>query len=102
MIVHTHLLLLAALLFCLGLFIALRGRDAARALAGAMLMACAGALNLIVFARFVEGGVHGLFFACLGLLLIGAQILAVARLLRNTTERTGPVVDEAGSPGESA
>ena len=102
MIVHTHLLLLAALLFCLGLFIALRGHDAARVLAGAMIMACAGALNLIVFARFVEGGVHGLLFACLGLLLIGSQILAVSRLLRRAAERSGPAADDTGSPGESA
>jgi NADH-quinone oxidoreductase subunit K len=82
MIGLTHYLVLAAILFVLGLFAVLTRRNAVTVLMGIELMLNAGNLNLVAFNRFAGSGVDGQIFALFVIVLAAAEAaIALAILL---------------------
>ena len=59
----THYLILAALLFVLGLLTVITRRNAVAILMGVELILNAASLNFVAFSRYVHGGVAGQVFS---------------------------------------
>lgn len=71
----THLLVLAALLFSIGLYGALSRRNAVHVLMSLELMANAVNINLVAFSRFVTPAtLDGQFFAVFSMVVSAAEI----------------------------
>ena len=81
MIGLTHYLVLAAILFCLGLFGVLTRRNAVTVLMGIELMLNAGNINLVAFNRFVGSGVDGQIFALFIVVLAAAEAAVALAIL---------------------
>jgi NADH-quinone oxidoreductase subunit K len=85
-----HFLIVAALLFALGLICVLTRRNAIGLLMGVELILNSANLNFIAFGRFVENGVNGQVFALFVMVLAAAEaaiamaiVLAIYRSLKN-------------------
>ena len=85
-----HFLIVAALLFELGLICVLTRRNAIGLLMGVELILNSANLNFIAFGRFVENGVTGQVFALFVMVLAAAEaaiamaiVLAIYRSLKN-------------------
>ncbi len=87
MITLTHYLVLAGILFCLGLFAVLTRRNAVTVLMGIELMLNAGNLNLVAFNRFTATGGEGQIFA-LFIIVLAAAEAAIALAILLTIYRT--------------
>lgn len=81
MIGLTHYLVLASILFCLGLFGVLTRRNAVTVLMGIELMLNAGNINLVAFNRFVGSGVDGQLFALFIVVLAAAEAAVALAIL---------------------
>ena len=68
-----HYLVVAALLFSLGLVCILTRRNAIGLLMGIELVLNSANINLVAFARFVEGGLSGQIFALFVIALAAAE-----------------------------
>jgi NADH-quinone oxidoreductase subunit K len=86
----THFLILAALLFSLGLVCVLTRRNAIGLLMGVELILNSANVNLIAFARFVENGISGQVFALFVMVLAAAEaaiamaiVLSIYRSYKN-------------------
>lgn len=80
MIPLSHYLILATLLFCIGLAVALTRRNAIAVLIGLELMLNAANLNLVAFSRYDAGLLQGQIFA-LFVIVVAAAEAAVALAL---------------------
>lgn len=69
----SHFLVVAALLFALGLFTVLTRRNAVAVLMGVELMLNASNVNLVAFNKFVVGGLTGQTFALFVVVLAAAE-----------------------------
>lgn len=85
----THYLLLAAILFAIGLFNALAKRNAIAVLMGIELMLNAVNINLLAFNRFVGiSGVNGYVFVMVVLVVAATEVaVGLALILKNFHER---------------
>ena len=81
MIGLTHFLVVAAILFCLGLFAVLTRRNAVTVLMGIELMLNAANLNLVAFNRFTGTGVDGQMFALFVIVLAAAEAAVALAIL---------------------
>lgn len=86
----THYLVVAALLFVLGLLTVATRRNAVAILMGVELILNAASLNFVAFSRYVQGGVGGQVFALFIILLAAAEacialaiVLSIFRHFRN-------------------
>ncbi len=73
MIGLNHFLLVAAMLFALGLYTVLSRRNAIAILMGVELILNAAALNFVAFRHFVGGGMHGVVFSVFIIVLAAAE-----------------------------
>jgi NADH-quinone oxidoreductase subunit K len=79
----SHYLVVAALLFGLGLYTVITRRNAVAILMGIELILNAGILNLVAFGRLRGTGVDGPVFALLGIVLAAAEaVVALAIVLQ--------------------
>jgi NADH-quinone oxidoreductase subunit K len=85
-----HYLIVAAVLFALGLVCVLSRRNAIGLLMGVELILNSANVNLIAFARFVENGISGQIFALFVMVLAAAEaaiamaiVLSIYRSLKN-------------------
>jgi NADH-quinone oxidoreductase subunit K len=85
-----HFLVIAALLFSLGLVCLLSRRNAIGLLMGVELILNSANINLVAFARFVESGLSGQVFALFVIVLAAAEaaiamaiVLAIYRSYKN-------------------
>lgn len=85
-----HFLVIAALLFSLGLVCVLTRRNAIGLLMGVELILNSANINLIAFARFVESGISGQVFALFVMVLAAAEaaiamaiVLSIYRSYKN-------------------
>lgn len=69
----SHYLVVAAILFALGLFTVLTRRNAVALLMGVELMLNAANLNLVAFNKFVVGGLTGQVFSLFVVVLAAAE-----------------------------
>lgn len=75
MIILNHYLIVAAILFCIGLYGALRRRNAIQVLMSIELMLNAVNINLIAFSGFISGVVlRGQIFAVFLMIIAAAEI----------------------------
>jgi NADH:ubiquinone oxidoreductase subunit K len=77
MIGLTHYLILAAFLFCCGLYVMTTKRNAVGILIGAELVLNAAGLNLVAFSRYGIGGIDGQI-ATLFVIVLAAAEAAIA------------------------
>jgi NADH:ubiquinone oxidoreductase subunit K len=92
----THYLVLAAILFALGILAMVARRNAIGVLIGIELVLNAANVNLIAFGRYTDAGLRGPVFAVFVIMLAAAEAAIALALLLNLFERTGSVsVDEA-------
>ena len=92
----THYLVLAAILFSLGILAMVARRNAIGVLIGIELVLNAANINLVAFGRFTDAGLRGPVFAVFVILLAAAEAAIALALLLNLFERTGSVsLDEA-------
>ena len=92
----THCLVLAAILFTLGILAMVARRNAIGVLIGIELVLNAANLNLVAFGRYTEAGLRGPVFAVFVILLAAAEAAIALAILLNLFDRTGSVsVDEA-------
>lgn len=85
-----HFLVVAALLFSLGIICVLSRRNAIGLLMGVELILNSANINFIAFARFVENGISGQVFATFVIVLAAAEaaiamaiVLAIFRSMKN-------------------
>jgi NADH-quinone oxidoreductase subunit K len=85
-----HFLLLAAILFSLGIVCVVSRRNAIGLLMGVELILNAANINLIAFSRFVENGISGQVFALFVIILAAAEaaiamaiVMAIYRSMKN-------------------
>ncbi len=85
-----HFLVVAALLFALGLVCVLSRRNAIGLLMGVELILNSANINLIAFSRFIENGISGQVFALFVIVLAAAEaaiamaiVLAIYRSFKN-------------------
>lgn len=83
----THYLLLAAMLFCIGLWVMASKRNAIGVLIGVELILNASNINLLAFARYSTGGMNGHLIALFVIVLAAAEaaiaIAIVVNLYKN-------------------
>ena len=92
----THYLVVAAILFALGVLAMVARRNAIGVLIGIELVLNAANLNLVAFGRFTDAGPRGPTFAVFVIMLAAAEAAIALALLLNLFERTGSVsLDEA-------
>ena len=92
----THYLVLAALLFTLGILAMVARRNAIGVLIGIELVLNAANVNLVAFGRYTSAGMQGPVFAVFVVMLAAAEAAIALAILLNLFERTGSVsVDEA-------
>lgn len=96
MITLNHYLLLAALLFCIGLYGALAKRNAVAVLMGIELMLNAVNINLVAFNRFLQpDGVVGNVFAIFVIVVAAAEVaVGLAIVLNIYRERLSTNLDD--------
>ncbi len=85
-----HFLVVAAVLFALGLVCVLSRRNAIGLLMGVELILNSANINLIAFSRFIENGISGQVFALFVIVLAAAEaaiamaiVLAIYRSFKN-------------------
>ena len=76
-------LLLAAALFCIGIYTALSRRNAIGILMGVELMLNAANVNLVAFDRFVSGGIGGQVFTLFVLAIAAAEAAVALAIILN-------------------
>jgi NADH:ubiquinone oxidoreductase subunit K len=92
----THYLVVAALLFALGILAMVARRNAIGVLIGIELVLNAANVNLVAFGRFTDAGLQGPVFAVFVIMLAAAEAAIALALLLNLFERTGSVsLDDA-------
>ena len=92
----THYLVVAAVLFTLGILAMVARRNAIGVLIGVELVLNACNVNLVAFGKFGGGGMQGPVFAIFVIMLAAAEAAIALAILLNLFERTGSVsVDEA-------
>ena len=97
----THYLILAALLFCCGLFVMTTKRNAVGILIGVELVLNAACLNLVAFSRYRVGTIDGQIAALFIIVLAAAVYLAVVLWLgKRAAARIAPASVPA-APAES-
>jgi NADH-quinone oxidoreductase subunit K len=86
----SHYLVVAALLFALGLVCVLTRRNAIGLLMGVELILNSANINLVAFARFVENNISGQVFALFVIVLAAAEaaiamaiVLSIYRSMKN-------------------
>ena len=86
----SHFLLLAAMLFSLGIVCVVSRRNAIGLLMGVELILNAANVNLIAFSHFVENGISGQVFALFVIILAAAEaaiamaiVMAIYRSMKN-------------------
>lgn len=86
----THYLVVAALLFALGLVCVLTRRNAIGLLMGVELILNSANINLVAFGRFVENNISGQVFALFVIVLAAAEaavamaiVLSIFRSMKN-------------------
>lgn len=77
----THYLLIAAAVFCLGLFCVLTRRNSIGILIGIELMLNAANLNIVAFSRYVSGSSMGHIWAILIIILAASEAVIFLALL---------------------
>ena len=84
MIVLEHYLVVAAMLFCLGLLAVATRRNAITVLMGVELILNAANLNLVAFSRYSDTNISGQVFAVFEIVLAAAEAaVALAIVLNN-------------------
>ncbi len=96
MIGLNHYLVVAAVLFSLGLFAVITRRNAVAVLMGVELILNSANINFVAFSRFVAGGLTGQMFAIFVIILAAAEAaVALAIVIALYRIRRGINVDEA-------
>lgn len=94
----THFLIVAAVLFSLGLFAVLTKRNAVTVLMGIELILNAANINFIAFARFVDNDLDGQVFALFVIVIAAAAAAVALAIVLNLYERLKSIdLDEADS-----
>ncbi|MCU0338923.1 MAG: NADH-quinone oxidoreductase subunit NuoK [Spirosomaceae bacterium] len=79
----THYLIVAAILFCIGLVVTITKRSAIAVLIGIELILNAVNLNLVAFAQYDSAKISGQFFALFVIVVAAAEsVVALAILLK--------------------
>ncbi len=98
MIGLTHYLVLAALIFCLGVLVMITKRNAVGILIGVELVLNAGNLNLVAFSRYQVGDLSGQIVALFGILLAAAETAVAIAIFVNFYNNAATVdVDRANA-----
>jgi NADH-quinone oxidoreductase subunit K len=96
MIGLNHYLVIAVLLFGMGLFAVITRRNAVAVLMGVELILNSANINFVAFSRFVTGGLSGQLFAIFVIILAAAEAaVALAIVIAIYRIRKGINVDEA-------
>lgn len=94
----THYLVLAAFLFCCGLYVMTTKRNAIGILIGAELVINAACLNLVAFARYQVGSIDGQVAALFIIVLAAAEAAVAIAIFVNFYRRLETIdVDEGDS-----
>ena len=83
MIALEHYLVVAAILFCLGILAVATRRNAISILMGVELILNAANLNLVAFARFTDPGFGGQVFAVFVIVLAAAEAAVALAIVLN-------------------
>ena len=83
MIALEHYLVVAAILFCLGILAVATRRNAISILMGVELILNAANLNLVAFARFTDSGIEGQVFAVFVIVLAAAEAAVALAIVLN-------------------
>ncbi len=83
MIALEHYLVVAAILFCLGILAVATRRNAISILMGVELILNAANLNLVAFARFTDSGFGGQVFAVFVIVLAAAEAAVALAIVLN-------------------
>ncbi len=79
----AHYLVLAALLFCCGLYVMMTKRNAVGILIGAELVLNAAGINLVAFSRYQTGGLDGQIAALFVIVLAAAEAAVAIAIFVN-------------------
>jgi NADH-quinone oxidoreductase subunit K len=83
MIALEHYLVVAAILFCLGILAVATRRNAISILMGVELILNSANLNLVAFARFTDSGIEGQVFAVFVIVLAAAEAAVALAIVLN-------------------
>jgi NADH-quinone oxidoreductase subunit K len=83
MIVLEHFLVVAAMLFCLGLLAVVTRRNAITVLMGVELILNAANLNLVAFSRYSDTQINGQVFAVFVIVLAAAEAAVALAIVLN-------------------
>ena len=97
-----HMLILAAALFCLGLYTMLTRRNAVSILMGVELVLNAANINFVAFSQYTRiGGIHGNVFTIFVILLAAAEAAVALAIIIGIYQNFGKVdVDQADNMKE--
>ncbi len=79
----THYLILAAMLFCIGVAVVVTKRNAIGILIGVELILNAGNLNLVAFSRYQGADIAGQVVAMFGIVLAAAEAAIAVAIVVN-------------------
>lgn len=93
----THYLIVAAILFVLGLIAIISRRNAIGVLIGVELVLNAANLNFVAFSRYAETGIEGQIFVIFIILLAACEVAVALAIVINLFANLGAIdVDRAG------
>jgi NADH-quinone oxidoreductase subunit K len=94
----SHFLVVAALLFSLGVICVTTRRNAVAVLIGIELILNSACLNFVSFSRYVEGGINGYVFALFIIVLAAAEAVVALSLILAHQKRVRTVdIDKIAS-----
>ncbi|MCD6386529.1 NADH-quinone oxidoreductase subunit NuoK [Candidatus Sumerlaeota bacterium] len=92
-----HYLIVAAILFVLGLIAIISRRNAVGVLIGVELVLNAANLNFVAFSRYAERGIEGQIFVIFIILLAACEVAVALAIVINLFANLGAIdVDRAG------
>jgi NADH-quinone oxidoreductase subunit K len=92
----THYLVLAAFLFCCGLYVMMTKRNAVGILIGAELVLNAAAINLVAFSRYRAGNPDGQIAALFVIVLAAAEAAIAIAIFVNYYRLLSTIDPDAG------
>jgi NADH-quinone oxidoreductase subunit K len=92
----AHYLVLAALLFCCGLYVMMTKRNAVGILIGAELVLNAAAINLVAFSRYQTAGLDGQIAALFVIVLAAAEAAVAIAIFVNYYRLLATIDPDAG------
>lgn len=83
MIPLSHFMIISAILFCIGLYAVLSGKNAIKVLIGIEFMINAAILNFVAFSRYDKFAAGGQMFALFAIVLAAAAVAVALAIILN-------------------